>query len=281
MMQGEVIKPSANGIHQDRLTVRDGIGAYWYQRPKAELTAIVRTVLVIEGFSKPTSSKVPLFTRGMPALVCRTFEDDGDRKVELTLHGQNVADEFWIIDSTTTVIAYFFKPFTLPCLFDLATAKLKNALMLENWHPVKTHSSEIRLLNSTSTAEKIAILDNLLMFEFGRAKKNIEAVSFATDHMLQSHDPDVLREIQERLKLTERSLQRLFKKYVGVTANHYRRICQFQLSFSQLRSKEFKSLADVAYDNGFSDQSHFIRSFKEFTAITPNDYLKTGLKKGE
>jgi AraC-like DNA-binding protein len=45
-----------------------------------------------------------------------------------------------------------------------------------------------------------------------------------------------------------------------------------------VRSKEFQTLADVAYDNGFADQSHFIRSFKEFTETTPNTYLRSGLK---
>ena len=70
----------------------------------------------------------------------------------------------------------------------------------------------------------------------------------------------------------------MFKKYVGVTPNQYRRICQFQVSFAQLRGKEFNKLTDVAYDNGFADQSHFIRSFREFTQITPNDYLRSGLK---
>jgi AraC-like DNA-binding protein len=66
---------------------------------------------------------------------------------------------------------------------------------------------------------------------------------------------------------------------VGITPSQYRRICQFQGSFMQLRYKEFETLSDIAFDNGFSDQSHFIRSFKEFAATTPMGYLKEGLKK--
>jgi AraC-like DNA-binding protein len=45
-----------------------------------------------------------------------------------------------------------------------------------------------------------------------------------------------------------------------------------------VKNGEFDKLTDVAYKTGFADQSHFIRSFKEFTQITPNDYLKSGLK---
>jgi len=91
-------------------------------------------------------------------------------------------------------------------------------------------------------------------------------------------DTEILSILQNKLELNERTFQRIFKKYVGVTPNQYRRICQFQVSFTQVRAKNFDKLSDVAYENGFADQSHFIRSFKEFTQITPNDYLKSGLK---
>ena len=92
---------------------------------------------------------------------------------------------------------------------------------------------------------------------------------------------EILSAMVSKLKLNERTFQRIFKKYVGVTASQYRRICQFHISFAQVRSGDFDKLSDVAYDNGFADQSHFIRSFKEFTQVTPNDYLRSGLKDKE
>jgi AraC-like DNA-binding protein len=83
----------------------------------------------------------------------------------------------------------------------------------------------------------------------------------------------------QQLNLTERTFQRIFKKYVGITANEYRRICQFQMAFYQLKARQFDKLTDVVYDNGYFDQSHYTRSFKEFTNTTPNEYLQSGLKK--
>jgi AraC-like DNA-binding protein len=42
-----------------------------------------------------------------------------------------------------------------------------------------------------------------------------------------------------------------------------------------VKGQRFEKLTDVAYDNGFADQSHFIRSFREFTNVTPNTYLRS------
>jgi AraC-like DNA-binding protein len=254
---------------------------YWYQKPHADLAEYVRTVLIVEGFSEPHPSRVPLFTTGMPALVCQVEKNSvGNDIAQLKLFGQSAPDECWVASETTTVIGYFFKPFSLPSVFDLSASKLKQGPFdLSTWNPHKLNALRTQLLCATSTDAKVAILDHLLCLEIQKNRKNCDIISRATDQIMRNSSPEVLAEILKTIGLTERTFQRIFKKYVGISPGHYRRICQFQLSFSQLRAKEFNALGDVAYDNGFADQSHFIRSFKEFTETTPKDYLKSGLKK--
>jgi AraC-like DNA-binding protein len=33
-------------------------------------------------------------------------------------------------------------------------------------------------------------------------------------------------------------------------------------------------MVEIGYDSGFADQSHFIRTFKKYTGLTPSAYLK-------
>jgi methylphosphotriester-DNA--protein-cysteine methyltransferase len=165
-------------------------------------------------------------------------------------------------------------------VFDIPASELINdSIDLSRWNAHKTNALNTQLLYALDTSGKIQVLDNLVIHQLQENHKQCEIVRVATDAIMNDSSTEILATLLNSLNLNERTFQRIFKKFVGVTPSHYRRICQFQLSFAQLRAKEFDKVTDVAFDNGFADQSHFIRSFKEFTQTTPNNYLKSGLKK--
>lgn len=254
---------------------------YWYQKPHQLLTEYIRTVLVLEGFSPPNAEQLPLVTNGMPALLCRTekTEHGNEDILHLMLFGKSTTAESWTINNETTIIAYFFKPFALSTVFNLPAKKLiREPVELSNWNPHKTNALKTQLIYAPSTTKKIEALDSLLIHQLEENKNQCEIIKFATDEIMSDPGTEILSAVLNKLELNERTFQRIFKKYVGVTPNQYRRICQFQVSFEQIRGKGFDKLTDIAYDNGFADQSHFIRSFKEFTQTTPKDYLRSGLK---
>jgi len=253
---------------------------YWYHKTNHLLAEYVRTVLVIEGFTEHGFNALPIFTNGMPTLFCRTEkgQTEYEHVEQLTLFGTLTPPGCWTINEQATIIAYFFKPFAMTGLFNTSAKKLKeNPIDLCNWSPHKFSALKMQLVYADSTTRKIEVLDNLLIGQLRLHKRACEIIQYATDQIMYHSGREILPEILKELHLTERTFQRIFKKFVGITPTQYRRICQFQLSFGQLRSKQFDKISDVAFDNSFADQSHFIRSFKEFTKITPKDYLRKGL----
>ncbi len=254
---------------------------HWYQKPNQLLSDCLRTVLILEGFEEDDVADLPLVTNGIPLLFCHTEKDSGgtEHTVQLKLCGtpNGIAD--WQPGNNATIIAYFFKPFVMAPLFNIAAASLKQAeVELLSWNAHLSNAVITQLAYATSTARKVEVLDNVLTQQLKQQQHVCKLIQNATDEIMCNPGTEILSEMLEQSGLNERTFQRLFKKYVGITASQYRRICQFQLSFTQLRSGNFEKLTDVAFDNGFADQSHFIRSFKEFTQITPTDYLKDGLK---
>ena len=253
---------------------------HWYQTPNHLLSGYIRTVLILEDFSQAEPDSLPLFTNGLPALFCKTERNGSENQiVQLSLFGRSVPAEDWNVNPDTTIIAYFFKPFALAATFNISAKRLnEKAIDLANWSAHTANALKTQLIYAASTTQKLEVLDNLLIQQLKKRKRECEIIRIITDEVMCNPGTEILSELLEKLKLNERTFQRLFKKYVGITPNQYRRICQFHISFSQLRANDFEKLSDIAYDNGFADQSHFIRSFKEFTQITPNDYLKFGLK---
>ena len=177
------------------------------------------------------------------------------------------------------MVAYFFKPFALPVTFGVEAGCVAGAPVdLRQWSAHKSNALMTQLLSSLSEVATRETLDEFISQQIRTNQRECEIVRLATDRIMMDPSPDVLNRVQHDLRVSERSLQRIFRKYVGVSPTQYRRICQFQGSFSQLRSGNFENLTDVAFDSGFADQSHFIRSFKEFAATTPDHYLKAGLE---
>jgi len=59
-----------------------------------------------------------------------------------------------------------------------------------------------------------------------------------------------------------------------VTPKQFARIIQFSFSLEQIKDSDYTGFTNVAYDNGFTDQSHLIRTFKKYTGSTPKEMLK-------
>lgn len=86
-----------------------------------------------------------------------------------------------------------------------------------------------------------------------------------------------VKDIAKHFFISYQHLALLFKKYVGVNVNYYLRMKKVALAKGCLESG--RSVAEACYDSGFSDSSHFIKTFKEFVGMTPKQYKNLFLKK--
>ncbi|WP_175623003.1 AraC family transcriptional regulator [Chryseobacterium schmidteae] len=81
-----------------------------------------------------------------------------------------------------------------------------------------------------------------------------------------------LEELSHTLNIHPIHLSRDFHKYFHCNLGEYLRKLKVEKSLKLLN--EYGSLSEVALECGFSDQSHFIRCFKENIGITPLKYRK-------
>lgn len=80
--------------------------------------------------------------------------------------------------------------------------------------------------------------------------------------------------IASEFGLSERSLQSLFEKYVGVGLKWIVLRDRLQKATLIADTAQKVDWTDVAYNLGYYDQSHFINDFKRIIGMTPKQYTK-------
>jgi AraC-like DNA-binding protein len=138
----------------------------------------------------------------------------------------------------------------------------------------KTSELQEKLLNAGKIDYMLRILDDYISDLVIKTNADCRIIKYATTEIANNTSKESLVLVQKDLCVTERTFQRMFEKMIGIAPNLYRRICQFNSAFEQLNRRKYYKLSDIAFENGYADQSHYIRAFKEFTNITPKDYLK-------
>lgn len=82
-----------------------------------------------------------------------------------------------------------------------------------------------------------------------------------------------LEELFSNYPFTQKHLINQFKKYVGLTPKYYQRIVKFNEILGMIQKKEPITWTQLTYDYGFSDQSHFIKTFKHFSGFSPREFI--------
>jgi AraC-like DNA-binding protein len=100
-----------------------------------------------------------------------------------------------------------------------------------------------------------------------------KAVAQAIDY-LETHyaTPITLSELSAHVYITPYHLARMFTQHVGMPPHTYLETVRIRRAEQLLKQKI--TIADIAYQTGFSSQSHLTRTFKRVIGTTPAEYRK-------
>lgn len=91
---------------------------------------------------------------------------------------------------------------------------------------------------------------------------------------LALHRPEITRveDLAERVQIPPRTLQRNFRRYVGVSPKWVIRCFRLHEAAERLARGRDLDHACLAAELGYYDQAHFIRDFKQMTGHAPSEY---------
>lgn len=231
------------------------------------------------------SNDMPCFADGCPGIMYIESGSDiflNDRKISsLFLYGQTIKPINIYTYGEANTVAFLLYPHVVRSLFGIRADELRDSCIDFELLPFSGAKQVREQLSSTPLAEKrMAILSRFLLRLISRQKIAVDQnLIHATSRLAQSKGDLPLKVLRADIRISERTFERRFREHVGISPRLYARICRFQSAMMQLQSEEYSKLTDIAYDNGYADQSHFIRTFQEFTGYTPSDFLASFTRK--
>jgi AraC-like DNA-binding protein len=128
------------------------------------------------------------------------------------------------------------------------------------------------LAATPSVGARVQLAAQALRHIADRSPRPDPRVASAVRIIRERHGAVALDALADSLALAPRTLQRLFAEQVGITPKHLARIVRFQRVFAAWRHDP-GSLARVAAECGYFDQSHLVRDFRDLAGMPPATFL--------
>ena len=129
-----------------------------------------------------------------------------------------------------------------------------------------------QLASSLSWEAQISVLTRSTQ-NLGVPNHRNHNVDYAKDIIHNTNGNVQIQELAKHIRISQRHLERLFLNFTGLSPKKYCQIVRLNHFIDLISSDRNQSLAKVAADCGFADQSHLTQEFRNMMGQTPFAYL--------
>ncbi|ERK11709.1 Transcriptional regulator, AraC family [Pantoea sp. AS-PWVM4] len=129
-----------------------------------------------------------------------------------------------------------------------------------------------QIVQSHSFSQQISLFN--AHFTPRLVRKASSVTAFIIHAMRQQKGNIRVDQLEALTGYTCRTIQRQFRQDTGLSPKAFSRILRCQSALTSIHAQGNISFSDLAFNLGFSDQSHFLREFKKFVSTTPCDYQR-------
>ncbi len=259
---------------------------YDYRLPHPALREYVR-LLQIVGCAFPASMPVlPVKAYWPRAENCLSFFPKDPEKIEYgfdgkpqestrsRLYGQHCIATNRHVGRDFMVFQVQFQPGALFRLTGIPAHELTNTFV----DAEAVFSGEIRLVNERLSytrhyTEMVTIVEDFLFYLVQKSKKPPRPIDRVSLFLLHNPGTARLDWLADQACLSQRQFYRQFVEREGISPKLYARIARFENVMKLKNAQPTKDWLSVALDLGYYDYQHLVRDFKEFTHLTPNEFL--------
>jgi len=247
-----------------------------------KIDPFVKEIIWIKSKEGIGQHKIPFYADGFAGIAFSkseipfTIQPHNKILPDFYLYGQTIIPMTLETEGTFELYAIRLFPFTVRMLIGVDPQTLNDECYdLQKVEGINTSNTIAELRNAKTQSQVVQHMTDYFDQLLKKAGSNPDQrIILASNMILKSNGNIKVNEIQQRLHISERTLERQFKKEMGVTAMQFTKIIQFHSSVKLMSEEDYINLTDVGFKSGYADQSHFIRSFKKFTGKTPKEFQK-------
>ncbi len=122
--------------------------------------------------------------------------------------------------------------------------------------------------------EKISVIEKFFLEQYSPIPVYDNLLISRGLEIIKTHKGQIRADsLSDCLSITSKTLERKFSNYLGKTTKQVIKLIRFQEVLHDFSKSKDRSLIDLAYNNGYFDQSHFIRDFKTYSGFTPKEFV--------
>lgn len=248
-------------FYQPHEALREYVRFYW----------VFRSYRTVSALTFPVGCPQIIFHKRKPLYIpeLNSFQSS------LTISGQVNFPSHLNTTGKTEMIVVVFKPYGLSPFLNIPASLFYNQEVSGYDIDDKgLHGLDGRISECVDDIDSIKLIDNWLLSRIvSRVDYQTQRIKAAVNQIFTVPQTPV-SDLAATACLGKKQFERSFRSLVGINPKEYARIVRFQRALALTRSGE-SGLGQIAYANGYSDQSHFIREFKRFSGLTPTTLLKT------
>jgi AraC-like DNA-binding protein len=246
-------------------------------KPSPALAGLVRTFTIVETDVETERTLLPepgallaIRYRGSAALI-----EHGQASVlpDVTLTGMRNAVRRMKTSAGGGVIVTSFREDGAALLFDVPMHLLFNKVIGGDHFAPADDIEELRAAVAVATdlSTRVRTVEQFLLARMPSGRRDLMVLA-AVRAMRLTHGAISIRSLAAGLGLSQDRLEKRFRRLVGTTLKRYCSILRLRFAFGGSRTR---SLAEIAAEAGYYDQSHFIREFRAVTGQPPQKFFRS------
>ncbi|TXE04447.1 helix-turn-helix transcriptional regulator [Gelidibacter salicanalis] len=184
--------------------------------------------------------------------------------------------ERYYINSNSTMVELYgvtFQPSGLWHLFKPNMPALSNhAVAISSIFEIIPQEFTNNFDAEQSLKSRIQLLEGLFMDQLSSLQPQPNVIDSAIHLIKENYGCCSIKALTEKLGISERYLEKNFKRMVGITASTYKRLVRFNFMLSEIKAETSTDYQLLSVLFNYYDFPHFSKDFKKYCGVSPSKF---------